>query len=316
MGTYVRLRSPQLGGVWCWGAVNDDGQLGNGTTDVPGPSPIQPAPGRRPHRRDGHRVRQQPDAGVDGAPATGAVVCWGMDEGGLGGPWSEYSATPVTVVGLSGAVDVRSTARSSCAIRADGTAACWGDLRQRGAAGRSRSHRRGGVGSDGPTASSMPTAPRPAVSVERSITARRSPHGPVSTMGSPSQVIRTISCPGCALHVDASVSCFGLNSRGALADGAPDFATTPSPSVAGGGVSLGGGHACAVGFNILCWGATTTRDSSGSGRAPPRGGAAAVVEPVLPVVAAVRAGAGGRGLRAVTGTAAPACRRAPCTAGA
>ena len=46
---------------------------------------------------------------------------------------------------------------------------------------------------------------------------------------------------------------------GTLADGAPDFVTTPSPSLAGAGVSLGGGHACTVGYSTLCWG----RDDAG-----------------------------------------------------
>ncbi len=254
VGSYFACARRSSGDVWCWGAANDVGQLGNGTTDVP-VSPIQPAP--VVGLTDATAIASGSNR-TCAVRATGAVVCWGMDEGGLGGPWSEYSATPVTVVGLSEAVDV-STARSSSAIRTDGTAACWGIFDNEALQNVPGLTGAVALGSDGSDCvlHSDGTATcglRRAVDQGTPLTSWPGLDDGIALTGHQDDLY-----PGCALHVDASVSCFGLNAAGTLADGAPDFATTPSPSLAGGGVSLGGGHACTVGFNTLCWG----RDDAG-----------------------------------------------------
>ena len=227
--------------------------------------------------------------------ATGVVVCWGMDEGGLGGP-AEYSATPVTVVGLSGAVDV-STARSSCAIRTDGTAACWGIFDNealQNVPGLTGAVALGSDGSDcvlhsdGTATCWSPSSGRSGHAAHLMARSRRW----IALTGHQDDLY-----PGCALHVDASVSCFGLNVAGTLADGVPDFATTPSPSLAA--VGCPSGEAMPAPSDSTPFAGDAYARRTARVRAEPHPGvAAAVVEPVLPVAAAVRAArAGRRGLQ-------------------
>jgi len=67
--------------------------------------------------------------------ASGKVVCWGYGGGGNLGDGVEYndelegSATPVTVVGLSTAIEVAAGARQTCAKTSSGKLYCWGDGR-------------------------------------------------------------------------------------------------------------------------------------------------------------------------------------------
>jgi alpha-tubulin suppressor-like RCC1 family protein len=108
------------GTVECWG-WNAYGQLGNGNTS--------------------NSTAPVTVSGVSGAVAIAAgeegtcallsdhtVQCWGYGgEGGLGnGTSTYYSATPVAVSGLSGAVTIAAGGYHTCALLSDGTGQCWG----------------------------------------------------------------------------------------------------------------------------------------------------------------------------------------------
>jgi alpha-tubulin suppressor-like RCC1 family protein len=98
------------GAVHCRGD-NTNGQLGGGTPNVGGtPSKIV--------------------AGGDwNCVLVGdGVKCWGV-QAVLGNDATDNSATPVTPTGLgSGVVDIDGNWSHACAIKADGTAWCWGEL--------------------------------------------------------------------------------------------------------------------------------------------------------------------------------------------
>jgi alpha-tubulin suppressor-like RCC1 family protein len=118
------------GEVWCWGD-NTAGWLGNGTfiNDFIR-APVQ--------------VSGLTDATAISASlyrscavrATGGVVCWGDNlDGSLGignstgplmGGSAPFSTTPLPVVQLTGATSVAVGEDHVCALRADGTVACWG----------------------------------------------------------------------------------------------------------------------------------------------------------------------------------------------
>ena len=96
------------GGVLCWGN-NDQGQLGDGTTD-PRPAPVE--------------VADLIDAGEVTAGethtcairASGLAVCWGQG----------YEATPRAVKGFKDAAQIDGGGAFRCAVRDGGEAVCWG----------------------------------------------------------------------------------------------------------------------------------------------------------------------------------------------
>lgn len=119
---FTCVRRP-TGAVLCWG-LNDRGQLAD-TTRIERHGPIAVT---------GLNDAVQITAGERHACAlrvTGAVVCWGQSgEGQLGDGMPSggggYRATPVTVTGLGDATAVDAGGSHTCALRAGGTAACWG----------------------------------------------------------------------------------------------------------------------------------------------------------------------------------------------
>lgn len=111
------------GGVSCWGQ-NQAGQLGDGTADGDDVGVATPV-----------SVTGLGDAvAISGGAAhtcavraTGAVVCWGMNNfGQLGNGTTDWSAVPVQVAMVSGAVDVATGEYFSCAVRDSGGMWCWG----------------------------------------------------------------------------------------------------------------------------------------------------------------------------------------------
>ena len=117
----------------CWG---DDtyGQLGNG---APKESRRLPVRVRAVNGTGNLRDVTQIDAGEFAACArlsTGQVRCWGDNFfGQLGNGTENASPRPVVVVNgagtgpLTGVRRVSAGSRHTCAVRADGTARCWGD---------------------------------------------------------------------------------------------------------------------------------------------------------------------------------------------
>lgn len=110
------------GSVWCWG-VNNDGQLGDGTTTTR----------RFPVRLGGlPRPATALGLGYDAGCAVlddGSVWCWGRSgEGGIGAPEMPRSTVPLRVGGLTEpAVAVAAGGTHFCAVLQSGGLACWGE---------------------------------------------------------------------------------------------------------------------------------------------------------------------------------------------
>jgi hypothetical protein len=107
-------------GTYCWGA-NDDGQLGDGSTDDQ----------TRPEEVAADVIGLS--TGADHTCVIGVdllVSCWGRnDQGQLGVDTSAASSSsPQEIPGLTDVVDVAAGADSTCAADADGKAYCWGGL--------------------------------------------------------------------------------------------------------------------------------------------------------------------------------------------
>lgn len=103
----------------CWG-VNQDGQLGDGTT-VGSAAPVVV---------EGLAGVAQIAAGYDHTCALltdGTARCWGGNQAGqLGDGTTIMRTTPVAVMGLSGATQITAGETHTCAVLVDGTARCWG----------------------------------------------------------------------------------------------------------------------------------------------------------------------------------------------
>jgi alpha-tubulin suppressor-like RCC1 family protein len=169
------------GSVQCWG-FNSDGQTGTlppFAQDVPSPSTVAGI--------TGPIALTIGEYHVCGLLPAGTIKCWGSNtQGQLGdGHLTSRSATPLDVVGISGAMAVAAGLLDTCAIGADGRARCWGF---------------GGLG-DGGTASS-------------------SSNTPVVVMGlSDARKLSANEATGCAVRADGSVACWGGNYYGTLGDG-------------------------------------------------------------------------------------------------
>jgi alpha-tubulin suppressor-like RCC1 family protein len=117
-------RVTDAGRVLCWGA-NGRGQLGDGTRRTRG----------RPAFVAGLEDAVEVTAGAAHTCArtrAGAVFCWGAGlRGQLGhgadGEAAQAVLRPVRVEGLADVVQVAAGALHTCALRADGRVACWGD---------------------------------------------------------------------------------------------------------------------------------------------------------------------------------------------
>jgi alpha-tubulin suppressor-like RCC1 family protein len=206
----------------CWGE-NREGQLGNGTTAIPGtPQPVAVS-------------------GITGATAfttgayhscallgNGTVRCWGRNQGQLGNGTYTSSSTPVAVTGITNAVAVSGGGAHTCAVLGDGTVRCWGE-NEFGALG------------NGTTVTS--TTPVQVVGVS----------GAVDVSAGWRHT--------CALLGDGTVRCWGQNTTGQLGNGTTTQSTVPV-QVSGitGAVAVTAGwwhHSCALlgDGSVRCWGA-------------------------------------------------------------
>jgi alpha-tubulin suppressor-like RCC1 family protein len=265
------------GGVRCWG-VNDDGQLGDGTTTT-SLSPVNVS---------------GLTSGVVGVSAglhyscaltsLGGVRCWGKGSNGqLGDGAGTRSSVPVTPVGLSS--DVRSVSVGNahvCALMRDATVRCWG------------SNGQGQLGDGTRTSSLVPqTVPGLTGVVQLATggvhtcvltgtggvkcwgydaygqvgngTAAPAPEGdvlwPADVVGLSG--VASIAVGGyhsCAMLADGTAECWGQNIGGEIGDGTKVNRTAPVPVVAPAGgfttLVLGSYDTCAVTSQggAMCWG--------------------------------------------------------------
>ena len=114
-----------LGAVKCWGD-NSRGGLGNGTT-TNSSTPVSVS-----GVTDATKVFTNSGGTSCALIKGGSVKCWGSNlAGGVGNgtinttfPYAQF--TPVTVTGISTAVDLNLGYGHACAVLADGTVKCWG----------------------------------------------------------------------------------------------------------------------------------------------------------------------------------------------
>ncbi len=220
------------GTVKCWGD-NSDGQLGNGnTTDQSTPTPVVGL----------SRVTSLATGGVHTCAVIddGTVKCWGRDVAGeLGdaGASGIHALSPVSVVGITDAVQVAASQQSTCVVRSTGTVSCWGS-NVYGQLGNGTN-----IGSNVPVAVSGLTN---AVAVDMN------------------------SIHVCALTAGSNVKCWGYNLYGELGNGnsGPGASTNTPVTVTLGGIfpvalsnvvaiGVGNTHSCAViaDGTVRCWGA-------------------------------------------------------------
>jgi alpha-tubulin suppressor-like RCC1 family protein len=242
-GAFHQCALLQDGTVRCWG-LNDYGQLGNGTqTNSATPVAVTGLTGAVEVSGGGyHSCARLRD---------GTVRCWGRNSGepnGIGGgqlgdPTLDafFSATPVTVTGLTNATAVAAGGYHSCALR-DGRVWCWGQNDQ------------GQLGTG---------TMDPPVFLPRNPT-------PVMVTGITNAI--AISAGGfhtCALLQGGTIRCWGQNDYGALGDGAiivpqtrpPIPRPVPTPVMVQGittAVAMQAGffHTCALlqDGRMQCWG--------------------------------------------------------------
>jgi alpha-tubulin suppressor-like RCC1 family protein len=125
------------GDVVCWGA-NDNGQLGDGTTDASATPVVVPGLAKAIHVAAGGGFRDGALVGHSCAVDKGFFVqCWGSNtKGQLGTGTATDSLRAVSVLGLPDETDapyldsivaIDAGAFHTCALDDNGRALCWGD---------------------------------------------------------------------------------------------------------------------------------------------------------------------------------------------
>jgi alpha-tubulin suppressor-like RCC1 family protein len=225
------------------------------------------------------------------------IDCWGSNEfGQLGNSAIEtgppttthpsYSAAPVPVTGLTGALGLAVARGHGCAIVAEGKVQCWGDntLHQLGNAGLTAALSLAPVevtGLTGVAALALGNFHSCALRSDGGVTCwgtnlygqlgsgapEAGPLGPVSVLGlgtGPGLEAATAVAAGtdhaCALLASGGVRCWGLNARGQLGDGQVEAGVATPVDVANltgvTAISAGFEHTCALleGVGVRCWG--------------------------------------------------------------
>lgn len=112
------LRS--AGTVMCWG-LNTYGQIGNGNTTTPQPTPVEVV------GLTGVSAITTGEYHACALLSTGSVKCWGYNSNGqLGNGGLVNSSSPVDVLGLTGAVAISAGGNHTCALLSTGSVNCWG----------------------------------------------------------------------------------------------------------------------------------------------------------------------------------------------
>jgi alpha-tubulin suppressor-like RCC1 family protein len=197
-----------LGAVKCWGS-NSSGQLGLG------PGPVSTVNRTRPEFVTGVTGATKVFTNYSGTSCAllgdGTIKCWGYNYNGQVGngtinttfPYAQF--TPVTVTGISTAVDLYLGYGHACAVLADGTVKCWG------------SNSYGQLGNGTTTDSSTP------VTVSGITDAAAIGHGD----GNYSCAVMTFGPGG----VGGNVKCWGTNAYGMVGNGGTNSTSSPNKNV-------------------------------------------------------------------------------------
>jgi alpha-tubulin suppressor-like RCC1 family protein len=207
----------------CWGH-GTDGQLGNGSAS---------------DRLSSVAVQTLDNAVAVSAGgrhacalrADGTVHCWGDNSSGqLGNNSLTRRTSPVAAIGIAGDIGARAIASHSayaCALRGNGTVACWG------------SNGNGQLGDGTTNRSALPV--------------------PVIGVANATQ-IAVGNGHSCARIADGTLRCWGRNDHGQVGDGTtttPRLAAATVPGLDGVvAVATGNSHTCVMtdGGSVRCWG--------------------------------------------------------------
>ena len=225
------------GGVKCWG-TDEVGQLGTGIPYVDSRMQASNVPVDVKDLGSGAVAVSAGGSSACAIIAEGAVKCWGLDEYGKLGNASTHTAgdgmpsflPPVTVQGMTGAVQISVGGHHACAVLASGALKCWGG-NARGALG---------IGTDEPS--------------------KRVPVD-VTALGTDVVRVEAGSENTCAVLKSGSMKCWGEGDEGQLGDGMTGIirhVLVPQDvlGVTGGVTSVSlNGFACAVISGATrCWG--------------------------------------------------------------
>jgi alpha-tubulin suppressor-like RCC1 family protein len=216
------------GNVYCWGS-SDSGQIGNGSTSLIVSTPALVAGGLKDVVALAaglvHTCALKSD---------GTVFCWGDNTSGqLGqGPTGGFTAAPsFAVSGLSNAVSIAGGHVHTCAVRADGSALCWGE-NGNGQLGR------------GNTTKPLSSAAAPVLSLTGAIG------------------ITAGTSHSCAVRSDGNAFCWGSNASGQIGDGTTAQRLVPTQVLGlntATEITAGSNFTCATEPNDTprCWGANS-----------------------------------------------------------
>jgi alpha-tubulin suppressor-like RCC1 family protein len=231
----------------CWGA-NNSGQFGNGTTTS---SSTAVAVGTFFNSLTNAVAITGGSGHTCALLADGSAKCWGLNTSGQLGisNTAPSNTAPTAVLGGGGSISARDIAAGrnhTCAVRANGTVACWG------------SNASGQLGDGTTTTRLVPV--------------------PVGNPAGPVVAVAAGDAHTCALEASGQVRCWGDNSSGQLGDGTTANRLIPGLPVAGlvnavgiaAGGTLGGAHTCALlgDGTVKCWGANGSGQLGTGGTLP------------------------------------------------
>jgi alpha-tubulin suppressor-like RCC1 family protein len=258
------------GSVWCWGD-NSVGQLGQGSRTQSG------TPQTVIGLSEAITEVALGDSFSCALGQSGAVYCWGANtHGQLGdgaGGLGKYSFTPVRVSTLSGVRHIGVGYNKACAVKADGTVACWGQKRRALSVDQDQLVPVSVSGPNGVTALDGGESHMCARATDSVYCWGASPFGqvgiassysdePAMVQNSPSMVesLHCARATTCTRSTDSNVFCWGTGNNGVRAGATEDRVFAPTPATLLGTmakqITLGGDHGCIIGNSgeVRCFG--------------------------------------------------------------